>query len=139
MASRIDHSSFPRPPHLNHSDTPYASSDPSTNDSEPQEQSQPKTRQGSLSKAPRTRAFSTASSTTSIRRKPLPLDASPSAVQFSAGERLATTVELPPRAFARPFDVDSPTVYDFITSDYHSPPSPTPELPEPDSDSSSAR
>lgn len=134
----------PHPPFDPHSDTPYASSDlytPTNHSNEPLHSQPRPPRHDSLSKAPRSRAFSTASSTSSVRRKPLPPDASPLAIRFSSGERLARTVELPERAFARPFSIDSPTVYDDYlgANSYHSLPSPTLELPEPDSDSDSVR
>jgi hypothetical protein len=63
----------------------------------------------------RSRGFSTASSnsSSSVRRKPLPLTASPLATRFSSGEHLAATLELPEQTFVRPYSVDSPTLYEF--------------------------
>jgi len=144
MASHAD-PSFPRPP-FEHSDTPYASSDhyPPTNDEPHPLQAKP--RYDSLSKVSRSRALSTVSSSSSVRRKPLPADASPVATRYSTGEHLTKTVELPKRGLTRPFSIDSPTVYDFIAGAYLcAPPSPTPqlpetpELPEPDSGSDLAQ
>lgn len=133
-------SSIPLPP-FDHSDTPYASSDLFTPTNDEPYPTHPKPRHDSLSKASRSRAFSTVSSSSSVRRKPLPVDASPVATRFSTGERLSKTVDLPGRGHSRPFSIDSPTVYeyDFIAATYHSPPSPTPELSEPDSDSESVQ
>lgn len=63
----------------------------------------------------RSRTLSSASSTTSspVRRKPVPLTASPLATRCSSGEHLSTTLELPEQSFIRPYSVDSPTLYDF--------------------------
>ncbi|KAG9245027.1 hypothetical protein BJ878DRAFT_420094 [Calycina marina] len=62
---------------------------------------------------------SSSSSPSSVRRKPLPLTASPLATRYSSGERLghSTIPNLeapePERSFLRPYSVDSPTLYEF--------------------------
>lgn len=109
------------------SDTPYAS-EPSDLDTssilptnEPVDQPdlpehvEPNKRPRVPSLTIRSRGFSTASSTSSssVRRKPLPLTASPLATRFSSGEHLASTLELPEQTFVRPYSVDSPTLYEF--------------------------
>lgn len=73
----------------------------------------------------RSRALSSASSTSSspVRRKPLPLSASPLATRYSSGDHLTSTLELPEQNFVRPYSVDSPTLYDFppVPSNPYSP------------------
>lgn len=63
----------------------------------------------------RSRGLSSSSSTSSspVRRKPLPSTASPLATRFSSGEHLAATLELPEQTFSRPYSVDSPTLHEF--------------------------
>ena len=119
------------------SDTPYASepsdldidsSIPPTNDhhhlhhhhhtQEPDlsEPAEPSKRHRIPSLTIRSRAFSSSSSSassSSVRRKPLPLTASPLATRLSSGEHLASTLELPEQTFVRPYSVDSPTLYEF--------------------------
>jgi hypothetical protein len=56
---------------------------------------------------------SSTSSTSSVRRKPLPLTASPLATRYSSADHLTGTLELPEQDFIRPYSVDSPTLYDF--------------------------
>lgn len=63
---------------------------------------------------------STSSSSSQVRRKPLPVTASPLATRFSSGEHLAATLQLPAQPFVRPYSVDSPTLHEFP---------PTPRLP----------
>jgi len=99
------------------SDTPYDSSDlPSVSSvtRPPPEPLPNRSRIQSISSTNgRPRGLSTVSSTSSVRRKPLPSTASPFAARFStAAEHLDSpqlTVKPP---FARPFSVDSPTVYE---------------------------
>jgi hypothetical protein len=63
----------------------------------------------------RSRTLSSASSTTSspVRRKPVPSKASPLVTRYSSGAHLATTLELPEQSIIRSSPVDSPTLYDF--------------------------
>lgn len=48
-----------------------------------------------------------------VRRKPLPLTASPLATRYSSGEHLTSTLPPPNETFVRPYSVDSPTLYEF--------------------------
>ena len=57
---------------------------------------------------------SSPASSSPLRRKPLPATASPLATRFSTGEHLAAaTLVLSEESFARPYSVDSPTLYEF--------------------------
>ncbi|RDW88857.1 hypothetical protein BP6252_00889 [Coleophoma cylindrospora] len=81
------------------------------------EQGAPKGRARKPSLSIRSRAFSSSSnsSISQVKRKPLPVTASPLAIRFSSGEHLAaTTIEYTePQTFSRPYSLDSPTLYDF--------------------------
>jgi hypothetical protein len=69
-----------------------------------------------LSIRSRAETLSSPSSTTSsspVRRKPLPKTASPLATRYSSGEHLAATLERPEQTFSRPYTIDSPTLYEF--------------------------
>lgn len=66
----------------------------------------------------RTETLSSITSTSStssspVRRKPLPSTASPLATRFSSGEHLATNLQPPDQPYVRPYSVDSPTLHDF--------------------------
>jgi hypothetical protein len=52
-------------------------------------------------------------SSSPVRRKPLPATASPLATRYSSGEHLAANLEQPQQTFSRPYSVDSPTLYEF--------------------------
>jgi hypothetical protein len=70
----------------------------------------------SLSIRSRAETLSSPSSTTSsspVRRKPLPATASPLATRYSSGEHLAANLERPEQTFSRPYSIDSPTLYEF--------------------------
>ncbi|KAE8453829.1 hypothetical protein EG329_009341 [Mollisiaceae sp. DMI_Dod_QoI] len=100
------------------SDTLYAS-DPSDLHAyqSPTEQTQKNTRDRlpSLSFRARTETLSSISTTSSspVRRKPLPVTASPLATRFSSGEHLNSKLQLPEQPFIRPYSVDSPTLHEF--------------------------
>ncbi|CAG8949344.1 hypothetical protein HYFRA_00004970 [Hymenoscyphus fraxineus] len=90
--------------------------------SQPQRNS--KHRNPSLTSAQqRSRAQSSASSvsTSSVRRKPLPANASPLATRFSTGDYLVGNSfqtlndlpELPEPTYPRPYSIDSPTLHEF--------------------------
>jgi hypothetical protein len=69
-----------------------------------------------LSIRSRAETLSSPSPTTSsspVRRKPLPKTASPLAIRYSSGEHLAATLERPEQTFSRPYSIDSPTLYEF--------------------------
>ncbi|CAL3970917.1 unnamed protein product [Diplocarpon coronariae] len=53
------------------------------------------------------------SSSSSVRRKPLPSTASPLATRFWSGESLAATLQPPGQPSDRPYSVDSPTLHEF--------------------------
>ncbi|TVY50076.1 hypothetical protein LOCC1_G000086 [Lachnellula occidentalis] len=115
------------------SDTPYASepsdlthpshSHPHPIDTRPASTiaASPQTQQGenhrprapSVSLRDRGLSISSISSSSTLRRKPLPTTASPLAIRFSSGEHLAATLELPEQPFTRPYSVDSPTLHEF--------------------------
>lgn len=108
-----------------HPDTPYASEPSDLTDSihpsthlpeQPDHQHRDqRPRLPSLSVRSRTTSSASTTSTSSVRRKPLPLTASPLATRYSLGDSLTsttTTLELP-ETFIRPYSVDSPTLYDF--------------------------
>ncbi|KUJ20413.1 uncharacterized protein LY89DRAFT_442835 [Mollisia scopiformis] len=106
------------------SDTPYAS-DPSElllSSIHPPGQPLPdhanehtRTRLPSISLRTRAETISSVSSTSSspVRRKPLPATASPLATRFSSGEHLTGRLKLPDQPFVRPYSVDSPTLHEF--------------------------
>src|SRR5450432_4164684 len=105
-----------------HPDTPYASSDMPSNSpvrrpSQGQEPLQNKSRITSISSVTgRPRGLSTAS-TSSVKRKPLPSNASPLAIRFSTPvekpvEKPGLVVETAKPGLARFFSEDSPTLYD---------------------------
>ncbi|CZR60880.1 related to intracellular protein transport protein [Phialocephala subalpina] len=106
------------------SDTLYAS-DPSELQSKSRPPQSPTEQQGhknnrenrlpSLSLRRRTETISSVSSTSSspVRRKPLPATASPLATRFSSGEHLTSKLQLPEQPFIRPWSVDSPTLHEF--------------------------
>lgn len=106
------------PPHamarpLPHPDTPSASSpsDVSSLPSPSQSQSvQPGTDRQSAETV-RPRASSLVSTTSSIKRKPLPLSALPLAARYSV-ESSASTFDSPSARFSRRPSIDSPTLYD---------------------------
>lgn len=84
----------------------------------PPEKAPANTREQIPSSSIRSRAETLSSplSTTSsspVRRKPLPATASPLATRYSSGEHLAATLEQPEQTFSRPYTVDSPTLYEF--------------------------
>lgn len=69
-----------------------------------------------LSIRSRAETLSSPSLTTSsspVRRKPLPKTASPLATRYSSGEHLAATLQRPEQTFSRPYSIDSPTLYEF--------------------------
>lgn len=80
----------------------------------------------------RTDTISSISSTVSLplRRKPLPVTASPLATRFSSGQYLASALEapleIPKHSFERPYSVDSPTLHEFPPTAIK----PLPALPE---------
>jgi hypothetical protein len=99
------------------SDTPYASSElPYTSSvSRPQPEPLPnRSRIPSISSTNgRPRGLSTVSSTSSVRRKPLPSTASPLATRFSTtAERLDSPLSIVKSSSARPLSIDNPTVYE---------------------------
>src|SRR5438045_2746449 len=51
------------------------------------------------------------STSSTVRRKPLPLTASHLATRYSSSEHLQTKLEQAPKEFSRPFSLDSPVVY----------------------------
>ncbi|TVY36516.1 hypothetical protein LSUB1_G005586 [Lachnellula subtilissima] len=143
-ASTIFNRSVSVPNH--NSDTPYASepsdlthpshSHPHPTDTRPASTiaASPPTQQGeknnrprnpSLSLRDRGLSISSISSSSPLRRKPLPSTASPLATRFSSSEHLAATLELPELPFTRPYSVDSPTLHEFP---------PTSRLPFPPAD-----
>jgi hypothetical protein len=114
----------------------------STNPTRPPDQrrqSQRKNKPRIPSLSIRSRAFSTASSSPSspIRRKPLPVTASPAATRFSTSDHLVLSgtrkelPELPGPRLPRAYSVDSPTLHEF-------PPTPK-ELPSLPSDHTLSR
>jgi len=56
---------------------------------------------------------SSKTSSSPVRRKPLPATASSLATRFSSGGHLVATLEQPEQTFTRPYSVDSPTLYEF--------------------------
>ncbi|RDL41931.1 uncharacterized protein BP5553_01910 [Venustampulla echinocandica] len=118
---------FPQPsnPSVPQSDTQHASSSSdlvNSRDSLPANNSTLRYSQGQTNNRPRihslslrSRAFSSASSTSSssVRRKPLPSTASPLATRFSSGSHLAATIELPEPSLPRLYTSDSPTLHEF--------------------------
>ncbi|PBP22583.1 intracellular protein transport-like protein [Diplocarpon rosae] len=68
---------------------------------------------GSVRSRTETLSSVTSEDSSSIRRKPLPVTASPWATRFSTGDDLATTLQPPGQSFARPYAVDSPTLHEF--------------------------
>ncbi|KAF4621890.1 hypothetical protein G7Y89_g14455 [Cudoniella acicularis] len=129
MASVVPHPDsqevFYHDPSVPESDTPYASrSSDLTEPTEPLPATHPSPYQGQghrnnrpriPSLSIRSRALSLASSTSSspVRRKPLPPTASPLATRFSSGEYQAATLELPEPSFLRVDSLDSPTLHEF--------------------------
>ena len=112
------HNPHPHPhphPHTPPSDNTATKSH--NNNSSPAEQSHTPPQVPSL--IVRDRAFSnlsTTSSTTSsspVKRKPLPVNASPLATRYSTGEHLLSPLVPPEETFSRPYSVDSPTLYEF--------------------------
>ncbi|KAH6719320.1 hypothetical protein DL95DRAFT_454586 [Leptodontidium sp. 2 PMI_412] len=97
------------------SDLPSASPPPHHLDSH---RTSSRPRNPSLSVRSRTETLSSITSTSStssspVRRKPLPSTASPLATRFSSGEHLAATLQQPDQPYVRPYSVDSPTLHDF--------------------------
>lgn len=100
-------------PSLPHSDTPSASSPSDVSSSSPPSpplQQQPGPDRQSAETV-RPRASSLVSTTSSIKRKPLPLSALPLAARFSV-ESSASTFDSPSARFSRRPSIDSPTLYD---------------------------
>ncbi|KFY53327.1 hypothetical protein V496_07704 [Pseudogymnoascus sp. VKM F-4515 (FW-2607)] len=97
-------------PTLPHSDTPSASSPSDVSSSSPPVQYQPGLDRQSAETV-RPRASSLVSTTSSIKRKPLPLSALPLAARYSV-ESSASTFDSPSARFSRRPSIDSPTLYD---------------------------
>ncbi|OBU01660.1 hypothetical protein VE01_00241 [Pseudogymnoascus verrucosus] len=99
---------------LPHPDTPSASSPSDVSSSLPSPQSQSVQQPGSdrqSAETVRPRASSLVSTTSSIKRKPLPLSALPLAARYSV-ESSASTFDSPSARFSRRPSIDSPTIYD---------------------------
>ncbi|KFY40797.1 hypothetical protein V494_03319 [Pseudogymnoascus sp. VKM F-4513 (FW-928)] len=96
-------------PTLTHSDTPSASSPSDVSDlpSPPLQQGPDRPSAETV----RPRASSLVSTTSSIKRKPLPLSALPLAARYSV-ESSASTYDSPSARFSRRPSIDSPTLYD---------------------------
>lgn len=118
-----------------HSETPYASSDlsPTSNVSTSQRDwpSIPRNNHQSLDYSTRARGLSTASTSSFVKRKPLPTSASPLATRFSSGEHLPPAL-LPPvdLQFTRSFAEDSPTLHENPLALFQLSPEPRPSEDE---------
>ncbi|OBT55655.1 hypothetical protein VE04_04179 [Pseudogymnoascus sp. 24MN13] len=100
---------------LPHPDTPSASSPSDVSSSLPSPQSKSVQQQPGpdrqSAETVRPRASSLVSTTSSIKRKPLPLSALPLAARYSV-ESSASTFDSPSARFSRRPSIDSPTLYD---------------------------
>ncbi|KFZ04184.1 hypothetical protein V502_10344 [Pseudogymnoascus sp. VKM F-4520 (FW-2644)] len=97
-------------PSLPHSDTPYASYPSDVSYPPPSPPVQPGSDRPSAETV-RPRASSLVSTTSSIKRKPLPLSALPLVARYSV-ESSASTYDSPSARFSRRPSIDSPTLYD---------------------------
>lgn len=97
-------------PSLPHSDTPYASYPSDVSYPPPSPPAQPGSDHPSAETV-RPRASSLVSTTSSIKRKPLPLSALPLVARYSV-ESSASTYDSPSARFSRRPSIDSPTLYD---------------------------